>query len=536
MSTDNLSTPSIETKKRRQISIVWLVPLIAALIGGLVAYQSLTSLGPLVEIEFEEGHGIKAGKTEIKHKNVVVGMVEDVTLGKDLETILVKARMDKALEDYLGDTAEFWVVKATVSGAGLTGLGTIISGVYIEVDWTGPRQKRMRSFKGLDQQPLTPPGTPGKHVTLRTPQAGSLDVGSPVYFRQVRVGQVESRRLADDFSHVLYEAFVEAPYDQLVSGNTHFWNVSGVSAQAGTDGLTINIESLASLFAGGVAFGEFGTSLSERPLKEDTVFFVHEDRDAAEESIFDADDQDGYLFFALFEDSVRGLEKGAPIEWQGIRIGRVKDLILDLGDNPRDHGYIRVVLELQPARVGITDVRDEDVQIAISEWIRAGMRPQLASGNLLSGRKYVEFVEGAGEIGGVIDFTTTPYPTLPTAASNLGTVTQNVEQIVSNLADLPLDRLILGAISVVENVDTLVGDPNTKSIPAELNQALSAFRGAAKNIDAASGDLPQLVDNLNQLATIGESTLGGLSPNSELYVDLSGAVSDLREAARSLSA
>ena len=532
----NVENPKVETTPWRNISIVWLVPILAAIIGGLVAWQSLSERGPLVEIRFSKSEGIKAGKTEIKHKGVVVGLVEDVTFSNDLKEVVVRARMEKVVAPYLGDTTDFWIVSANVRGANFTGLGTILSGVYIEVDWSGPAQERRRAFDGLAAQPLTPPSAQGRHVKLRSEEAGSVNVGTPVFYRRLRVGQIESRRLAEDYGHIEYEAFIEAPYDSILNATTQFWNVSGVSVVAGTGGLEVRMESLDAFLAGGVAFGDIGLNAGTAELPEDKVFNIYSDRDSAVESQFETPEGGGYLFMATFEDSTQGLEPGAPIEWQGIRIGTVADIVLDLGDGPEDGGFVWVYLELQPARVGLLDASIEDIQLAMDSWVREGMRPQLATGNILSGKKLVRFVEGVGDDGALIDFDTLPYPTFPTAPSDLEAVAQNVEQVVANLAELPLDELVGAAIDLLSSTDALLADPETKRLPGELNETLASLSSAAANIDEASQSLPELVSKLNQFADIGESVLGGLAPESELYVDLSSAVLNLRDAARSLSA
>ncbi len=530
MSNPEIDAPEIEPRRRWSISIVWIVPVLAAVIGAAVAWQSFSERGPLVEIHFAKGHGIAADKTEIKHSDVVVGLVEEIRLSDNLEGVVVKARMEKDIASYLGDTTDFWVVSSDISTSGLAGLGTILSGAYIEVDWSGRPTQRRRVFEGLDAKPLTPPGTPGRHVTLRASMAGSVDVGSPVLYRGFRVGQVESRRLADDSSHVLYRVFVEAPHDALLTPATHFWNVSGVRAVADANGLTVQMESLDTLLSGGVAFGEIaGVNLTQAELAEDAVFQLYPDREAAEESQFDGGAEPSYFLMARFEDSIAGLEPGAPIEWQGIRVGTVHDIVLDFAGGPVDPISINVNLAIHPTRIGVPEYSDENARLALPAWVREGMRAQLATGNVLAGRKLVRFVDDIGTDGAEMDFTTSPYPTIPTAGSEFDAIADNVEQIIEDVANLPLDELV-GALA------SLFANPDTQRLPGELARALEAIGGAAANLDEASQNLPELVANLNHIADAGEAALTGLSPESELYVDLAGAVRDLRDASRSVAA
>ncbi len=529
MSDQDIASAQIEQAKQRRISAVWIVPILAAVIGGLVAWQSYADQGPLVEITFSKGHGIEAGKTEIKHNDVVVGLVEDVTFTEGLKGVLVKARMEKIVAPYLGDTTDFWIVNAQISGTDLSGLGTLLSGAYIEVGWAEKAERRKTRFAGLDLRPLTPPGAQGRHFKLRSETAGSVTVGSPVFYRRIRVGQVEGRALADDFSHVIYDAFIQAPYDKLLGPATHFWNVSGVRIEAGTEGLAVQLESLEALIVGGIAFGNVGATVGTASVSDEKVFPLYSSREAAEESQYDAIAGEGFLFMALFEDSTEGLDRGAPIEWQGIRVGSVRDVVLKLDDEPTGGRQVYVVLEIQPARIGLLDVPPEEVRVALNAWVDSGMRVQLATGNILTGKKLVKFVDGIGKDGQRIDFDTQPYPSMPTAPSELGALAQNVEQIIANVADLPMDELVRSVITLLDDTDALVASPDTAKL-------LKSFAGTAENLEQASTDFPGLISSLNRIADAGENTLAGLSPDSQLYADLSGALRNLRDATRSLAA
>ncbi|MEO0576836.1 MAG: MlaD family protein [Pseudomonadota bacterium] len=531
-----MSKIEVESIPARRFSRVWIVPIIAAVIGALVIWQSYANRGPLVEIRFEQGRGITAGKTEIRHKDVVVGLVETVTLGEDLQTVIVKARMDKFMAPYLGDATSFWIVSANISGTSLTGLSTILSGSYIEVEWASGSDTKQRRFDGLDQPPMTPPGVAGTRVSLTARTAGSVTVGSPLYYKKIKVGRIESRALSEDFQRVEYTAFIEAPYDTLLNPTTHFWNTSGVRVEAGSNGLTINFESVQSLLSGGIAFGNIGRSLTTTSIEPGTTFRIYASRADAVDSQFDTNGEPGSLYMATFTDSVAGLEPGAPVEWQGIKIGSVHDIVLDLDKRPTERGLIYVVIEMQPARVGLDVVSDQEQRDLMFEWVNSGMRLQLATGNILSGRKMIKAVDGIGEDDFRLDFAGQPYPELPTTRSELGAVAQNVDRVVANIAALPLDQLVGSLIEVLDDTGALLSSDATRAIPETLEAALSGLNRAIGNVDSAARNLPALIDNLNQIAMAGESTLSGLSPDSELYVDLSAAVRELRDATSALAA
>ena len=525
----------VEQGKRGRISAIWFVPILAAIVGAAVMWQSFSSQGPTVEIRFNEAKGIEAGKTEIKHKDVVIGLVEEVKFSDDLDSVLVSAQLNPEIEPFLGDTTQFWVVGAAISGTDLSGLGTILSGSYIEVDWSGTPNQSEREFVGLETRPLTPPGAEGRQIEFRSGDAGSIDVGSAIYFRGLNVGRIESRKLSDDFQTLEYTGFVEAPYADLINQNSRFWNVSGVALTSGAEGISVQVSSLSSLVSGGVAFGQVGNVPIDRQEEFSGPFSIYANLSDAEESLYSDPGQTAYSFSLVFDESVNGLEPGAPVEWQGIRIGTVSDLQLDLAARASGD-TVKVIIELQPSRLGLSFENFDEAMIGIEEWVRSGMRVRLATGNILTGKKLIRFVDEIGDKGQGIDFSAEPFPRLPTALSDLDAAADNAEAFIATLADLPLNELVDAMVRVLENANTVIADPALTALPGELNQTLSSFDRVAISLDAASKDLPTLINSMNAIANTGEETLSGLSPDSELYIDLANSIRELRDASRSLSA
>ena len=525
----------VERGKGGRISTIWFVPILAAIVGAAVMWQSLSSQGPKVEIRFSQAKGIEAGKTEIKHKDVVIGLVDEVRFSDDLESAVVSARLNPEIEPYLGDTTQFWVVGAAIAGTDLSGLGTLLSGSYIEVDWSGMPNHSERKFVGLETRPVTPPGAEGRQIELRSGEAASIDVGSAIYYRGLIVGRVESRKLSDDFLTLEYTAFVEAPYAGLIDQNSRFWNVSGVSFTSGADGIAVQVASLSSLLSGGIAFGQIGSAPIDQQEAFSGPFSIFANRAEAEESLYTDPGQTAYAFSLVFEESVNGLEPGAPVEWQGIRIGTVSDLQLNLA--ARDNGdTVKVIIELQPSRLGLSFEDSQEAMIGLDEWVRSGMRVRLATGNILTGKKVIRFVDEIGDDGRGIDLSAEPFPQLPTALSDLDAAADNAEAFIATLADLPLNELVDGMVRVLENANSVIADPELTRLPSELNQTLSSFDRVAMSLDTASKGLPALIQNMNAIANTGEQTLSGLSPDSELYIDLANSIRELRDASRSLSA
>jgi len=295
MNPDEIAEPMIDSSSAsRRISLVWLVPIVAALLGMWLAYQHFTQLGPRITLTFESAQGLKAGKTEIRYREVSVGKVEKVYLDAGLERVRVVARMVAGFDEYLTEGSRFWVERPRVGAGGISGLATIVSGAYIQVDPVKEGDYR-EFFHGLEEPPLRRNNAAGLRLTLSAEQAGSVQIGSPVYYRQVRVGQVEARRFSDDYQQVEFDLFIESPHHKLISGNSRFWNVSGVEVTLDSSGVKVQMESLETLVYGGIAFAQLGTSEEPQKIVNGAQFPLFTDRQAAASEADQGEDEPGML-------------------------------------------------------------------------------------------------------------------------------------------------------------------------------------------------------------------------------------------------
>ncbi|MEL6216233.1 MAG: MlaD family protein, partial [Pseudomonadota bacterium] len=306
----------------------------------------------------------------------------------------------------------------------------------------------------------------------------------------------------------------------------------------GFDGVRLHFNSVNSLLVGGVAFGNIGRTVGTGAASIEKPYLLYRNRNSAIEAGFEIQEGRGYLLMAEFDESIRGLEAGAPIEWQGILVGRVKDVVFDLGPPGSNERRIYAVLEMQPSRVGLDNLGDEALQESMTAWVASGMRAQLAAGNVLSGRKLIKLIDDAAPADDArrIDFSAKPYPRLPTIpAPNLDAVSSNVQKIVADVAQLPIDQLVGSLIQLVDGAGAFVTDPALGDIPDELRAALVSLNMVAANLSDASQDLPQLIDNIITVVAVAERTLSGLSPDSEVYVELSAALSELKDATHAVA-
>ena len=488
----------VETRGRP--SIVWLIPLVAALVGAFVAWQAFSSRGPEITITFRNAEGLEAGKTQIKYKDVEVGVVDEIALAPDLSGVICRARMVRDASAYLTEKTQFWVVKPRVAGGQVSGLSTLLSGSYIGMDPVR-EGRRTREFVGLEAPPIVTTQDPGTYFVLRSGSEGAVDVGSPVYFRRISVGQVVSSQLDEVDDFITTRIFVRAPYDRRVHPDTRFWNASGIDMSLGPDGVKLDTQSLVSILIGGIAFEEPPGSAEELATAE-TVFPLYASRSDAEQRHYTRT----VAWLLRFDQSVRGLKVGAPVEFRGIEVGRVTDVRLEL-DTESARFRIPVMAEIEPERFMSINPKLERRKEILDRLVASGMRAQLKTGNLLTGQLIVSLdifpnakpaqVAWNGAI-----------PEIPTIPTPIEEIAGNLTRLVERLGKLPVEQ-----------------------IGEDLKGSLAALRVTLQK----SEDLgPALKDTLAKVDRTLASTNALFGPDSTANAELRRSLLELSEAARAL--
>ena len=334
-------------KKRTRLSLVWFIPILAAIVGAWVAVTRVMSEGPKITIVMSSAEGLEAGKTKIHYNGVDIGTVKTIELSEDHQHAILTAQMAPKTEAFLVTDTKFWVVRPRISGANITGLGTLISGAYIGVEIGSSKEDR-RDFVALETPPVITGETPGRFFVLKTSDLGSLDTGTPIYFRRLQVGQVASYALDPDGKNLTVKVFVQTPYDQYVNPNTRFWHASGIDVSLSASGLTVQTQSVLSILIGGIAFETAATALVLPPSDENAVFTLYSNRTEA----FNPPPQHPQTYQLIFKDSVRGLSPGAPVEFRGINIGEVSDISAQI-DLKTFEFSAPVTISLDPRRLGV---------------------------------------------------------------------------------------------------------------------------------------------------------------------------------------
>ncbi len=520
----------------QRVSLVWLLPIAAIAFAIFILWQSFVERGPLVRIKFDKAGGVIAGETRIRRNDVDVGTVEAVRLSDDLASVIIEARLDPLVADFIDTDARFWIVNARVNTTEISGLSTLLSGSYIGVDWDEQEGDAEREFEGLEEAPLTARGTPGRRLTLASEEAGYIYVGSPVFFRQLEVGRVERRRLSSDATEVLFDIFIEAPYHEHLFTESRFYNVSGLEGSFGADGISVRVESISAFFTGGLGFDNPGRLDGLEPLTRDGARFrLYDNRKAARESIFQGEEDERFRFLARFDGSVKGLQRDASIEYNGIRVGRVAEVTMSMPDTAGDTPEAIAILQLQPRRLGLDSISHDALINGLDQLVENGLRVQLATGNFLTGSLVVKLVNQPFAPLERMDLEAKPFPEIPTTVSNIEAVTQDVEQLVSKLAELPFSALIESATGLFSDFRALVASPEMSNLPAKLGESLDSLVRTTQGIETASSGLPELVEALTTASRNADDVLDGVSPDSEIYIELSAAVREMRAAARSIA-
>jgi len=494
---------AIVVKQKRRPSAVWLVPILAALVAIGIAVQRLRSEGPTITIEFRAADGIEAGKTLIKYKDVNLGQVTSVHLSEDYSKVEVTAKITKRAAGLMVEDAKFWVVRPSISLSGISGLNTLLSGNYIGFE-AGASTVEQTEFKGLDKTPVVS-GQLGREFILKARDLGALSEGSPVSFRKLPVGQVVSYGLAPDGRSVEIRVFVSTPYDKYVTTNTRFWNAGGVDVTADANGLNVRTESLISAVVGGIAFDAPRLPEGATAAVADAQFELHRDRAMA----MKAPDPGSRRYVLHFNETLRGLQVGAPVTFLGLPAGEVTAIDLEL-DKARRNVRPRVTISFHPERrladldaprrdrpppIGLGD--DKQREALLQQLIdQRGLRAQLRSGNLLTGQMYVAFEYFPRRKQSRVDWSR-EVPELPVVASSLVDIEDKLVGLLDKIDKIPLEAIgdsaktdlkdlhdvLIGANKLIGRIDNELA-PTLKTSLESMQRALDSIERSVNNADA----------------------------------------------------
>lgn len=526
-----------EVAKRRWGNLlVWIVPAVAALIGVSLMVHTWLSQGPEINVTFKTATGLEAGKTRVKYKDLTVGSVRSLKLSNDGSHVTVGIALIKTELDFTRKDARFWVVRPRISLAGISGIDTLVSGAYIAVD-TGKSEDTAKNFQGMEKAPNVISGTPGRSFNLHADDLGSLDIGSPIYYRRIEVGHVASFALEPDGKAVRLQLFIDAPYDRFVTTDTRFWNASGIDVSLGAEGLKLKTQSIAAVLGGGLAFGapEGPNAAVNVPVAPSEMLFkLARDQPTA----MAPPDGPALPIQLRFDQPLRGLSIGAPVEFSGVNVGSVTTMELDYDDNKGRFPTI-VGLIVYPERLGrvlkkinskYTGDMNQRAALFLQSLVEKGMRARAKSANLITGQMYISFDAVRDTPRVAFDPSLRPLE-VPTVGSGVDQIQEKVANIVAKVEKIPLDDIGRNLDSTLSNLDKTIKQVRTTTLP-QVDATLRSVHSAADQVDAKV--LPEATQAMQQARETLGAAKSVVAEDAPLQQNLNQTLQELQRTARSL--
>jgi paraquat-inducible protein B len=528
-------------RRRWRMSPIWIIPLVAVLIGVWLAWDTLSKKGPTITISFQSAEGLQAGQSQLKFKDIVLGTVQHLSLTEDRRRVLVRVATTRDALPLLTEGTSFWVVKPRLFAGSVSGLDTLLSGAYIQMrPAEGGSGAAKRDFVGLEDPPVLESEVPGRTFLLKANRLGSISLGSPIFFRDLTVGEVLGWDLADMASSVTIHAFVRAPFDKYVHENSRFWNASGVSVKLGGNGVEVQLESLRAILLGGIAF-ETPEEKTPSPVSaEDREFPLYANLEAAQGAAYGRKIE----FVAYFPGSVRGLAKGADVTLHGLKIGSVQDVSLTY-DAAKDAILAPVRFSVEPGRfLGAGKQVKADTATAVDELVARGMRVTLQSANLITGQMLValEFKPDAPPASVGRDGDAFVVPTIDTGG--FAGIEAGAAALLAKVNTIPFDEIGKSLGQTMQGLNQVANGPELKQALVSLSATMLSVQDTVHKLDTGmtpllkrlpeiSADLQKTMAQTNKLASSLES---GYGDNTRFNRNLERLLAQANEAMRSIQA
>ncbi|MEM9523493.1 MAG: MlaD family protein [Pseudomonadota bacterium] len=517
------------------LSFVWLVPVFAILIALGVAWRNWADRGPVIEIVFDQAAGVRPRETELRYRDIPVGIVETVKFSPNLKEVIVGIELDRDVAPFVDADASFWIVRPQVTTQGVSGLDTVLSGVYIEGVWDGEPGEVPTRFEGQPDAPLLRVGETGITITLRSENA-LPSAETPILYRGVTVGRVGLTDVADDGASVFANAVILDPYSALLSTSSRFWDASGFTFSLDAQGASLDFSSLGSLISGGITFETLASDGT--PVSEGAEFILYPDEEIAREDFFVEDESGSVNVIMIFDQNLAGLQVGAQVWLGGLRVGQVVSLSGIVDQEKFGDSKVRLLttLRLNPGRLGIETGGDQEIFFDyLSQRVSEGLRGRLTNSSLLTSGLMIELVEVPDAVPASLDRMSGPYPQVPTALANVTNITTTAQGILARLGALPVEELMQETIAVLASARQVVTSDSIQAAPDTLLATLNSIRQVAESAEVEA--LPALIGALATSLTSASDDLGTILVNvrdEDVVAAVSGLMKKFDETAATL--
>jgi len=471
-------TETAQVTDEPRISAIWIIPAIALFVGVWMLYQYQANKGPTIFIEMPQAEGIIAGKTEIKVRSVKIGQIDSVRLSNSQDSVIARAQIDKNYEDLLTDDAKIWVVKPRIDETGISGMSTLLSGVYLEFA-PGESENLKENFTLQEEPALIGKDVQGGRFQLLSYNAEVLDVSTGIFFKNYKIGQIETATFDWENQAMKYGIFIKAPYQNLITNNSIFWVNAGIEIDLSADGININTGSLSKLLKGGISVGLPDNQTPGEIANDGHNFSLSQSyKEALEERFYDFD-----YYIIDFEQSIRGLRPGAPVEYRGIRIGTVVEAPANIIVNGKPAHFksantsVPVLIKIEYGRIYHHSATAKNFwKESLKGWIETGMRASLKPGNLLTGAVYVDFdmypdapEAGFEKLG--------QYTVFPSISSGITVLADQVSDVLNKVNNLKVEESLAQIQvafadyqSLANEMRTLLNKKDTQNLPGDINR------------------------------------------------------------------
>ena len=513
------------------LTSIWIVPVAALLISAWFAYQYYAQLGPEIRIHFSENSGLQANQSYVKYHDVPVGVVKDISLDEAGEGVVVTVRMHKDATPFLHADTKFWIVKPEVGTSGISGLDTLLSGTYIQMYSRGKKRgKIVKWYEGLDHPYIDRNSDTGYRYRLSAPDSRNLHQGSPVYYRKIRVGEIEEVKLSKDGSHVDFSVFIQHPYTDYISEETKFWLMSNISFTFNHSGFNLDLAPMSRILNAGITFDTPRRIHHQKQQGISHIFFLYKDKLAMQKKRIGLGKSYQHHFYLLVDEPIAKLDIGAPVEFFGFQVGSVVAMHSDFDHSVKKIiSTIEVIIDTSAFAEQVTQDTN-DTKHFFERAVEKGLRARVAQSDPITGSQYIELVyegkEGQRRIeklGGK--------EIIPTVESNEVDIAQKLSLILDKVNALDIEGLLASTKSAI--------DQNSR----QSVKLLKEFTVIARNFRKISSDpaLRQTPKRLLQILDQTEHTLRGVNAllqangeRSALSREITITLKSLTEAARSL--
>jgi paraquat-inducible protein B len=526
--------PHASTRRSRRISAIWIIPLVAVAIGAWLAWDTLSKEGPTIKISFESGEGLQAGQSQLKYKDIVFGTVKSLQLSPDRTHVIMTVATTRQAEPLLTEGTIFWVVKPRLFAGNVSGIETLLSGSYIGMLPAAKAGSSQREFVGREDPPVLGAYIPGRTFLLKSKRVGAVSVGSPIFFRDLNVGEVLGWDVADMAEYVTIHAFVRAPYDTYVHDQTRFWNASGVSIKLGGTGVEVQMESLKALLLGGVAFETPAAEIRTAETSENHEFPLFADRETANAASYTR----RIPAISYFSGSVSGLAPGSAVTVHGLKVGEVTDVRLTY-DVAKDTVLAPVRYEVEPERVvGVGKRVFKTDAESVDALLKKGLRASLQSANLITGQQNVALEFDADAPPAEVTMDGPDYLVPATEGGGFAGLTASATELLNKVNQMPFEQMGKNLDGILKSVNDAAQGPQLKKALTDLSAMIASAQTMIRNLDTKQ--LPELVSGLQKTLTSANKLVlsldSGYGDNTKFSRDLDRLLVQANDSLRAISA